>query len=462
MQQYDAIIIGAGQAGVPLAKKLAKAGKKVALIEKRWVGGVCVNDGCTPTKTWVASARAAYLAGHIAHLGVNVKSYKLNMRIIKKRKDDIVLNARKGIQKSMEEIKNLDLVFGEASFTGNKTLSVRLNKGGNMDIKGEWIFINTGLKTVIPPIEGLADTDYLTSTSILDLDYVPEHLLIIGANYIGLEVGQMFRRFGSKVTILERSPRILPREDTDVAQAVHQILTDEGIKIHTTASAKNFKTTAKKNIKATITADGKTKTIKCSHILVAAGRAPQTDSLNLKLAGIKTDAKGFVKVNDKLETNIPGVYALGDVNGGPAFTHIAYNDFTIVYRNLIEQQKLSTKGRPIPYCMFTDPQLGRIGLSEDEAKKLKLKNIKTVVLPMRGVARAVEMGDTRGLMKAVINTKTKKILGAAILGTEGGEIVSVLQMAMEAGMTYEQVRYYIFAHPTYSESLNNLFMRVDD
>jgi pyruvate/2-oxoglutarate dehydrogenase complex dihydrolipoamide dehydrogenase (E3) component len=460
MQQYDAIIIGAGQAGVPLAKKLAKAGKKVALIEKRWVGGTCVNDGCTPTKTWAASARAAYMAGHSAALGVSVKSYKVNMRLIKKRKDDIILNARNGIQKSMEEIKNLTLIFGEATFTGDKTLSIRLIWGGSMEIKGEWVFINTGLRTVIPPIEGLEDTDYLTSTSILDLDYVPEHLLIIGANYIGLEFGQMFRRFGSKVTILEKSPRILPREDTDVALAVHQILTDEGIKIHTGAQVNNFKTTAKKNIKATITIEDKTKTIKCSHVLVAVGRAPQTDRLNLGLAGIKVDNRGFIKVNDQLETNVSGVYALGDVKGGPAFTHMAYNDYTIVYRNLIEKQNLTAKGRPVPYCMFTDPQLGRIGLSEDEAKKLKLKNIKTVVLPMTGVARSVEVGDTRGLMKAVVNTKTKKILGAAILAAEGGEIVSILQMAMEAGMTYEQVRYYIFAHPTYSESLNNLFMRV--
>ncbi len=460
MQQYDAIIIGAGQAGVPLAKKLANAGKKVALIEKRWVGGVCVNDGCTPTKTWVASARVAYVSGHSTHMGVSTKGYKINMRQIKKRKDDIILNARKGIQQSIEDTKNLDLIFGEATFTGDKTLSVSLNKGGKIELKGHWIFINTGLKTVIPAIEGLQDIDYLTSTSILDLDYVPEHLLIIGANYIGLEFGQMFRRFGSKVTILERSPRILPREDADVAEAVHQILTDEGIKIYIGTQATGFKTTAKKNIKATITVADKTKTIKCSHVLVAAGRAPQNDILNLKQAGIKTDAKGFIKVNDKLETTIPGIYALGDVHGGPAFTNIAYNDFTIVYRNLIEKQNLSTKGRPIPYCMFTDPQLGRIGITEAEAKKQKLKNIKSVVLPMRGVARAVEMGDSRGLMKAVINTKTKKILGAAILGTEGGEIVSVLQMAMEAGMTYEQVRYNIFAHPTYSESLNNLFMRV--
>ncbi|GAB2970730.1 mercuric reductase [Mucilaginibacter puniceus] len=461
MQQYDAIIIGAGQAGVPLAKKLANAGKKVALIEKRWVGGVCVNDGCTPTKTWVASARAAYMAGHSGHLGISIKNYKLNMRLIKKRKDDIVLNARNGIQKSMEEIKNLDLIYGEATFTGEKTLAVDLNSGGHKEMKAGWIFINTGAKTVIPPVEGLEDTDYLTSTSILELDYVPEHLLIIGANYIGLEFGQMFRRFGSKVTLLERSPRILSREDTDVAQAVHQILVDEGIKIHTGVQVNNFKKTAKKSIKATIGVGGKTKTIKCSHVLVAAGRSPQTDTLNLKAAGVKIDDKGFVKINDKLETNVPGIYALGDVKGGPAFTHIAYNDYTIVYRNLVEKQNLSIKNRPVPYCMFTDPQLGRIGITEDEAKKQKLKNIKTVVLPMRGVARAVEMGDTRGLMKAIINTKTKKILGAAILGTEGGEIVSVLQMAMEAGMTYEQVRYFVFAHPTYSESLNNLFMRVD-
>lgn len=460
MQQYDAIIIGAGQAGVPLAKKMAKAGKKVALIEKRWVGGVCVNDGCTPTKTYVASARAAYQAAHSLALGVIIKPHKINMRIIKKRKDDIVLNVRKDIQKSMEEIKNLELIFGEATFTGDKTLAVNLNQGGNITLKGEWIFINTGAKTVIPPIEGLDGVEYLTSTSILELDYVPDHLLVIGANYIGLEYGQMFRRFGSKVTILEKSPRIMPNEDTDIAEAMHEILIDEGVKIHTGAQVNSFKQTLKKNIKATLTVAGKAKTIKCTHVLIATGRAPQTAQLNLRKTGVKIDNKGYIKVNDKLETNVPGIYALGDVNGGPPFTNIAYNDYTIVYRNLAEQQNLSTKGRPVPYCMFTDPQLGRIGITEAEAERLKLKNIKSVVLPMAYVARAVEVGDTRGLMKAVINTKTKKILGAAILGTEGGEIMSVLQMAMEAGMTYEQVRYYIFAHPTYSESLNNLFMRV--
>jgi len=462
MQQYDAIIIGAGQAGVPLAKKLANAGKKVALIEKRWIGGTCVNDGCTPTKTWVASAKAAYMAANSEALGVNVKGFKVNMPRVKKRKDNIVLNARNGSQKALEATPNLELIFGEAVFTGNKTLSVSLNEGGKTELKAEWIFINAGAKTIIPPVEGLQNIKYLTSTSILELDYVPKHLLIIGANYIGMEFGQMFRRFGSKVTMLERSPRVLAREDADIAEAVEKILTDEGIKIHTSAQAISFKETKKGNIKAGIVADGRPMMIKCTHVLIAAGRAPQTAALNLKKTKVKTDGKGYIKVNDKLETNVPGIYALGDVKGGPAFTHIAYNDYAIVYRNLIEKQNLSAKDRPVPYCMFTDPQLGRIGLSEDEAKSKRLKNIKTVVLPMTAVARAAEVGDTRGLMKAVVNTRTKKILGAAVLGAEGGEIMSVLQMAIEGGITYDRIHYCVFAHPTYSESLNNLFMKLDD
>ncbi len=462
MQQYDAIIIGAGQAGVPLAKKLANAGKTVALIEKRWVGGTCVNDGCTPTKTWVASARAAYMVANSAALGISIKGFKVNMPRIKKRKDDIVLNARKGSQKALESTPNLDLIFGEATFTGDKTLTVTLNKGGKTELRADWIFINAGAKTIIPPVKGLQDVGYLTSTSILELNKVPEHLLIIGANYIGMEFGQMFRRFGSKVTMLEKSPRVLGREDADIANAMLDILTDEDIKIHTNAQAISFKKTSKGNIKAAVKVGQTELSIKCTHVLVAAGRAPQTDALNLKATGVKTNDKGYIKVNDKLETNVPGIFALGDVKGGPAFTHIAYNDYTIVYRNLIEKQDLSAKDRPVPYCMFTDPQLGRIGITEDEAKKKKLKNIKTVVLPMTHVARAVEVGDTRGLMKAVVNTRTKKILGAAVLGTEGGEIMSVLQMAMEGGITYDRIRYCVFAHPTYSESLNNLFMKLDE
>jgi len=461
MQQYDAIIIGAGQAGGPLAKKLANAGKKTVLIEKRWIGGTCVNDGCTPTKTWVASARAAYVAANSSHIGVKVKGVRIDMRQVKARKDEIVLHARNGGQAAIEKTKNLDLIFGEAAFTGPKTVVVTLKDGSQKQLQADLIFINTGAKPAVPPIEGLNDIDYLNSTSILELDKVPEHLLIIGANYIGMEFGQMFNRFGSKVTMVERSPRVLGREDEDVASAVHKILTDEGIDILTDAQATNFKKT-KKGIKATVNAGGREQSIKCSHVLIAVGREPQTAALNLPAAKVQVDERGFIKVNEYLETTEQGIYALGDVKGGPAFTHISYNDYTIVYRNLIENKKLSVKDRPVPYCMFTDPQLGRIGITAQEAKKQKLKNIKVVKLPMEHVARAVEMGDTRGLMKAVVDTKTKKILGAAVLGTEGGEIMSVLQMAMEGGITYDRVRYFVFAHPTYSESLNNLFMGLED
>jgi len=462
MQKYDAIIIGAGQAGVPLCKKLANAGKKVALIEKRFIGGTCVNDGCTPTKTWVASARAAYLAQNSAHIGVTAKKVKVDMRQIKKRKEEIITHARDGAKKAIEETKNLDLFFGEATFVGNKTISVKLNKGGEAQMKADQFFINTGAKPMIPEIEGLKDIDYLDSTSILELNSVPDHLLIIGANYIGMEFGQMFHRFGSKVTLIERSARVLGREDEDIADTMHKILTDEGLQIITNAQATKFTKTAKGNIKVSVKAGNETQIIKCSHVLIAVGRAPQTAALNLQRTKVAVDDKGFIKVNDKLETSAAGIYALGDVKGGPAFTHISYNDYTIVYRNLIEKQNLTINDRPVPYCMFTDPQLGRIGITEQDAKKQKLKNIKVVTLPMEHVARAVEVGDTRGLMKAVVDTKTKKILGVAVLGTEGGEIMSVLQMAMEGDITYDRIRYCVFAHPTYSESLNNLFMGLED
>src|SRR5476651_502975 len=462
MKQYDAIVIGAGQAGGPLAKKLALAGKKTALIEKRWIGGTCINDGCTPTKSWVASAKMAYMAGNSSALGVKIKSFSVDMPKIKKRKDAIVHQFRAGSQKGLEATKNLDILFGEATFTGDKTISVKMNDGRRKkDLKAELIFINTGAKTFIPNIDGLSDIDYLTSTSILELDYVPDHLLVIGGNYIGLEFGQMFRRFGSKVTVVERSGRIVSREDEDVSDELTKILEAEKISILTNSVTTSFKKKKNGKILATInTGDGET-TIKCSHVLIAVGRTPQTQSLSLTMAGVKTDERGTVLVNEKLETNIPGIYALGDVKRGPAFTHISYNDYTIVYRNLIEGAKLTTKDRPVPYCMFTDPQLGRIGLDETEAKKQKL-NIKVAKIPMIWVARAVETGDTRGFIKAVVDPKTKKILGATVLGEQGGEIMTILQMAMEGGITYDQIRYFIFAHPLYAEALNNLFMAIED
>lgn len=461
MKIYDAIVIGSGQAGGPLAKKLALAGKKTALIEKRYIGGTCVNDGCTPTKTMVASAKVAYIAFKSADLGVNIKSYKVNMGRIKKRKDQVVSLFRNGSQRGLEATKNLTVIFGEATFTAQKTVSVNLNKGGTAELKADLVFINTGCKTIIPDIKGLNEIEYLTSTSILELEKVPDHLLIIGGNYIGLEFGQMFRRFGSKVTIIERGARIVSREDEDISSELTLLLHEENIKILTDSQVLKFKKSEKGGISATVNTGGKEHKIKCSHVLVAVGRAPNTDLLNLDKTGVKTDGRGYIKVNYKLETNVAGIYALGDVKGGPAFTHVSYNDYTIVYRNLLEGTDYTTEDRPIPYCMFTDPQLGRVGLSETEAKKQGL-NYRVAKLPMAHVARAIETGDTRGFMKAVVDVDTKKILGVAILGQDGGEIMTVLQMAMEGGITYDRIRYCVFAHPLYSESLNNLFMAITD
>jgi pyruvate/2-oxoglutarate dehydrogenase complex dihydrolipoamide dehydrogenase (E3) component len=461
VKTYDAIVIGAGQAGGPLAKKLALAGKKTALIERRYVGGTCVNDGCTPTKTWVASAKAAYMATKSKELGIIVKDFRVDMKLIKKRKDEIVLKFRNGGQKGLEETKNLDLIFGDAAFTSEKTIAIKLKKGGTIELKADQFFLNTGCKTIIPEIDGIDEIDYLTSTTILDLDKVPEHLLVIGGNYIGLEFGQMFSRFGSKITLLEKGPRIVAREDEDVSAALTEIMKEENIKIITDSQAIKFKKTGKGNISVTIKTGEKEQKIKCSHVLVAVGRSPNTETLGLDKTGVRTDDHGYIIANSQLETNVAGIYVLGDVKGGPAFTHISYNDYTIVYRNLVDGQNLNTKDRPVPYTMFTDPQLGRIGLSEAEAKKQGL-NIKVAKLPMAYVARAIETGDTRGFMKAVVDAKTKKILGATVLGPEGGEIMTVLQMAMEGGITYDRIRYCVFAHPLYSESLNNLFMAITD
>lgn len=461
MKHYDAIIIGAGQAGTPLAKKLAQAGKQTALIEKRFIGGTCVNDGCTPTKAMVASARAAHLARQAGQLGIEIESVKVNLKAIKHRKDNIVKSFRNGSQKGLEATKELELIFGEAAFTGKKEITVALPDGREDILTADWIFINTGAKTAIPDVKGLDTIDYLTSTTILDLEEVPEHLVIVGGNYIGLEFGQMFSRFGSRVTILEKSSRIMSREDQDISLELHKILKDEGLDILTDTKISNIEKQEGGTISLKLTLGAAAKTITCSHVLIAAGRTPQTWSLGLDKAGVVTDKKGTITVNEKLETNIKGIYALGDVKGGPAFTHISYNDYTIVYRNLIEGTDYNTADRPLPYCMFTDPQLGRIGISENEAKEKGL-NYKIAKLPMAYVARGIETGETLGFMKAVVDAGTKKILGAAILASEGGEIMSVLQMAIEGGITYDRIRYCIFAHPTYSESLNNLFMKIED
>jgi len=460
MRKFDAIIIGAGQAGVPLAKKLAKAGKKTALIEKTAVGGVCVNEGCTPTKTLVASARMAYLASRSHDLGIDIKNFKVNLKNIIKRKNKIVKSFRGGAEKGIEKTPNLTLIYGEASFKDKNTIVISSKQNTLEEISGTQIFINVGNTPVIPEIEGINEVEYYTSDNIMHIKKLPEHLLIIGGGYIGLEFGQMFKRFGSKVTILEMGKTLMPHEDDDVCIEMSNIFKKEGIKVVTSAELINLKQN-KINKKVTVKIGVKEKQIACSHILIAAGRKPQTGKLNLKAAGVKVDEKGYIPVNQVLKTNVNHIYALGDVNGNSAFTHIAYNDYVIVSKNILENARLSTRYRIEPYCMFTDPQLGRVGITENQAKERGL-NYKVAKIPMRNVARAIETAETRGFMKAIVDAKTKKILGASIIGAEGGEIMSVLQMAMVGNLTYDQIRHMIFAHPLYSESLNNLFMSLDE
>ena len=461
MKTYDAIIIGSGQAGTPLAKKLAKAGFKTALIEKQFIGGTCINYGCTPTKTMIASARSAWLSKNSSPLGVDTGDVTVDFKKVIDRKNKIVKSFREGSETTLEKVKGLDIYKGEASFTAEKIIQISSSEKKTLFLTADIIFINAGAEPTIPSIPGIETLNYLDSTSILDLKEIPEHLIILGGSYVALEFGQMFRRFGSKVTVIEQSDHFLEREDEDVAEELKNILQEEGINILTSAKASSVKQNDDQSISIILNEKGNQKTLSGSHLLLAVGRTPVSKTLNLEAAGIKTDEKGYLKVNDKLQTNIKGVFALGDIKGGPAFTHTSYNDHLIVLNNLTEKKQKSIKNRMVPYCMFTDPQLGRIGITEKQAIQKGLK-FKVAMIKMDRVARAIETGDTRGLMKAIVDKKTKLILGAAIIGTEGGEIMTVLQMAMMGKVTYPEIRNGIFAHPTYSESLNNLFMSLDD
>jgi len=459
MKEFDAIVIGAGQAGVPLAKKLAQSGLKTALIEKRMVGGTCINDGCTPTKAMVASARLAYLASRSGDLGIDIPAYTIDFKAVMARKSAIVTQFREGAIKGVEKTENLTLIYGEAKFKDDQTIYVNGRDGNFENYTAKHIFINTGASPVIPQIEGVNEIKYLTSTTILQLEEIPEHLLIVGGGYIGLEFGQMFRRFGSKVTLLEKSRRLMPKEDDDVCEVMSEIFKEDGIEILTEAEVTKFSNGSNGKINVTVKLKGKESNHTCTHVLLASGRKPQTEALGLENTSVECDDHGHVKVNEFLETKAKNVYALGDVKGGPAFTQISYNDYVIVTKNLLENAKMSTVNRMVPYCMFTDPQLGRVGITEDEAEEQGLDYL-VAKIPMKNVARAIETAETRGFMKAVVDKKTKQILGATVIGEQGGEIMTFLQMAMMGKVTYEEVRFATFAHPLYAESLNNLFMSL--
>ena len=458
-EHYDAIIIGSGQAGNPLATTLAKAAWKTALIERAYIGGTCINYGCTPTKTMFNSARVAYLSRRSGDYGVQVDFEEVNMKQVRARKDEVVQKFRNSNQRAIETTENLTLFLGEARFIGPHDIEINQNDGQTRLLKAEKIFINTGGRPLKPSLAGIEEVTTLDSTSIMELDELPEHLLVLGGGYVGLEFGQMFRRFGSEVTIVQRGGQLLAREDTDVAEAVLKVMEEDGIRILLDTEAVGVKKT-EAEIELTVRTPQGEQKMNGSHLLAATGRKPNAEVLNLAAAGIETDKQGNIKVNNKLETNVSGVYALGDVKGGPQFTHISYDDFRIIRTNLLQGGKATTDERLVPYTVFIDPQLGRVGINEAEAKEKGL-SFRVAKLPMSKVARAIEMSETRGFMKAIIDANTKQILGAAVLGVEGGELMAMFEIAMLGKLPYTVLENAIFAHPTLAESMNNLFLQMD-
>jgi pyruvate/2-oxoglutarate dehydrogenase complex dihydrolipoamide dehydrogenase (E3) component len=454
-EKLDAIVIGAGQAGGPLALALADAGRRTALIERAHVGGTCVNEGCTPTKTMVASARVAYLSRRGGDYGVRTGPLTVDMTRVRERKRAIVESFRTGNQQRLESTPGLELIFGDARFTGPRTVQV-----GGRSLTADTVFINTGGRPAAPDVQGLDRVGPLDSTSIMELDRVPDHLLVLGGGYIGLEFAQMFRRFGSRVTVVQRSGQLLPLEDEDIAAAVLGILREDGVDVLLGAEAR-CAARDDGGVKLVVGASEGERTLAGSHVLLAVGRVPNTDRLGLAAAGVETDAKGFIKANDRLETSAPGVYALGDVKGGPAFTHISYDDFRVIRTNLLQGGNATTTGRLVPYTVFIDPQLGRVGLSEREARK-QGRRYRVSRMPMARVARALEMDESRGVMKALVDPESGRLLGAAVLGIEGGELMAMLQLAMMGDLPYSQLRDAVFAHPTLAESFNNLFSALED
>jgi pyruvate/2-oxoglutarate dehydrogenase complex dihydrolipoamide dehydrogenase (E3) component len=446
--KYDAIVIGSGQGGNPLAYRLADLGRSVALIEEAQLGGTCINTGCTPTKTMVASAQVAYYARQGARWGVETGDVRVDLPAVVARKNKVVEFFRDGNEKRVSDRKTMHLYRTHARFTGPHQVDA-----GGESLESEQIFIDTGARPRLPALDGLDQVPYLTNASIMELSAVPEQLLVIGGGYVGLEFGQMFRRFGSAVTVVDRGSLLMPHEDEDVAVELQKILEGEGIRflpkskpVRVRGAGGEITLTVEKSAGA----GTQNETLTGSHLLVATGRLPNTDALGLDRAGIEIDDRGYVKVNDRLETSVPGVWALGDVKGGPAFTHISYNDYQIIYGNLVEKKNLSIRDRMVPYAVFTDPQLGRVGLTEKQARDAGRK-LKIGKIPMTSVARARERDETAGLMKLVVDAVTDKVLGAAILCTEGGEVVQILSTLMLADRPYTLLKGAIYIHPTLAE-----------
>jgi pyruvate/2-oxoglutarate dehydrogenase complex dihydrolipoamide dehydrogenase (E3) component len=445
MTQYDAIVIGTGQSGPSLAKRLAGEGWKVAIIERDKFGGTCVNTGCTPTKTLVASAEVAHVARRAADFGVLIDgTVRVDMKKVKARMDAVVAPSNSGVEKSLRSTRNCTVYRGHARFTGPREIRV-----GDDMLSSEHIFINVGGRASVPSMPGLDQIRYLTNSSMMSIDFLPPHLIIVGGSYVGLEFAQMYRRFGSEVTLIEMAPRLIQREDEDISDAVREILEEEGIRVRLNAKCLSA---AKSGDTITVQLDctSGAPTASGSHLLIATGRRPNTDDLGLDAAGIAHDERGYINVDDELRTNVPGIWAMGDCNGKGAFTHTSYNDFEIVAANLLDKDARRVSERIPAYALYIDPPLGRAGMTEAEAIK---SGKRTLIgrMAMSDIARAVEKGDTRGFMKILVDAETKQILGAAILGTGGDEIIHCVIDLMYAKAPYPVMQRAVHIHPTISE-----------
>jgi len=459
---YDAVVIGGGQAGPSLAARLAGAGMRTALVEKTHLGGTCVNDGCTPTKTLMASARTAHVARGAAQFGVSVGGpVGVDMAAVKARKDRIVGQSIDGLTRWLQSTPNLTLLFGHARFVGPHAVEVS-GPSSTQVLEAPKVFINVGGRAVLPDWPGIGDVQVLTNTSMMEIDRLPEHLIVVGGSYIGLEFAQMYRRFGSRVTVIEYGDRLIAREDPDVSREVQAILEREGVAFHLGVHcAKVAPVSGGTRIRIALNANGAAHEVEGSHLLAAVGRRPNTDDLGLERAGIATDARGFIKVDDQLRTTVAGVWALGDANGRGAFTHTSYNDHEIVAANLLDGDSRRVSDRIPAYALFTDPPLGRVGITETEARASG-RRVLSGLMPMSRVGRANERGETQGFMKVVVDADTERILGAALLCIDGDEIVHALLDVMAASASYKVIQRAMHIHPTVSELLPTLLANLHE
>ena len=468
---FSVLFLGSGQSANPLAKAFSNAGKTTAMIERAALGGTCVNVGCTPTKTIIASGRVAYLARRAPEYGVKTGPVEVDMLKVRQRKREIVERWNSGSVKGLEGA-GVKILMGEGRFVGERKVEVTSKNGETTEVSADTVFISSGDRPSRPDVQGLDDVDQervVDSTSIMELDVVPKHLVVFGGGYIGLEFGQLFRRLGAEVTVIQRAKQLVPQEDPDVADCMRNIFEEDGIKVHLSSTVQSISPARDPNMPFVVnfeTPTGKV-SIPGSHILLATGRIPNTDMLNLSVAGVNTTPKGHVMVDDRLQTSAKSVYALGDVHGGPAFTHMSFDDSRIIRTNLLPLYAITTPAMPTthtsksrvltPYVMYTDPQLGHVGLHD---RDLTGRKVKTAVMPMERVARALETAEPRGMMKATVDEKTGEILGFTCLGIEGGEVMSMVEMAMVGGLKWWDLEAAVLAHPTLAESLNNLWANL--